>query len=306
MGLANVRDRLRILYGDDDRLTLTSNEAGGAIAELRIPARRRGEVGADPIIATRVEPQLGDVFHAIRTPAFLRRPGVAIALTWLVAGLVWTQQSYLYASIRGRLNGATWIDIARGDMLSAAIWALLTPIVLRFTRVVPLRPGQIAARFGAYLGFAVGAVVIHNLIWQRIHSPQTPLFAAVYEMSFVVGFIIVLVLFAAGHREQLFAWLRAREREADRLRAELAAARSRATKVQEIPPVLLRSLDGIADGVGRDTSLTERQLTRLADYLRLALECSDERGITPERERALNAAVTELQTIGAYSLTLTA
>ena len=58
-------------------------------------------------------------------------------------------------------------------------------------------------------------------------------------------------------------------------------------KVQEIPPILLRSLDGIADGIGRDSSLTERQLTRLADYLRLALECTDERGITPERERAL-------------------
>ena len=77
-------------------------------------------------------------------------------------------------------------------------------------------------------------------------------------------------------------------------------------KVQEIPPILLLSLDGIADAVGRDPSLTERQLTRLADYVRLALECTDERGITPDRERALHAAVVELETIGAYSLTLTA
>ena len=45
---------------------------------------------------------------------------------------------------------------------------------------------------------------------------------------------------------------------------------------------------------------------RLADYLRLALECTDERGITPERERALHGAVVELQMIGAYSTTLTA
>jgi signal transduction histidine kinase len=306
IGLANVRNRLRILYGDDERLTLASNDAGGAVAELRLPARRRGDAALDSIPAARVEPQLGEVFHAVRGPAFLRRPGAAIALTWLVAGLLWTQQSYLYLSIRGRLNGASWIDIAKGDLLSAAIWALLTPIVFRFTRVVPLRRAHIAWRLAAYATFAVVAVIVHNLVWQRIHSPQTPLFAAAYEMSFVVGFIIVLVLFATGHRDQLFAWLRARESDTERLRAELAAARSRATKVQEIPPVLLRSLDGIADGVGRDTSLTERQLTRLADYLRLALECSDERGITPDRERALHAAVVELQTIGAYSLTLTA
>ena len=306
IGLANVRNRLRILYGDDDRLTLASNEAGGAIAELRIPARRRGDAAVESTATARAETQVGEVFHAVRAPAFLHRRGVAIALIWFMAGLLWTQQSYLYLSIRGRLNGATWIDIARGDMVSAAIWALLTPIVLRFTRVIPLRRTYLVLRLGVYVAFAAASVIVHNLIWQRIHSPQTPLFAAAYEMSFVVGFIIVLVLFAVGHRDQLFAWLRAREHDTERLRTELAAARSRAMKVQEIPPVLLRSLDGIADGVGRDPSLTERQLTRLADYLRLALECSDERGITPDRERALHAAVVDLQTIGAYSLTLTA
>jgi len=51
--------------------------------------------------------------------------------------------------------------------------------------------------------------------------------------------------------------------------------------------------------------LTERQLTRLGDYLRLALECTDERGITPERERALDSAVAALRDSGAYSLNLT-
>jgi hypothetical protein len=125
-------------------------------------------------------------------------------------------------------------------------------------------------------------------------------------MSFIVGFLIICVLFAAGHREQLFGWLRARETDTELLRAELAAARTRAMKIQEIPPILLRALDGIADCIGRDSSLTERQLTRLGDYLRLALECTDERGVTPERDRALHAAVVDLQTLGAYSLTLTA
>ena len=70
--------------------------------------------------------------------------------------------------------------------------------------------------------------------------------------------------------------------------------------------MLLQSLDGIAKTVRRDPALTERQLTRLGDYLRLALECTDARGITPERERALDAAVAELRDSGAYSLTLSA
>lgn len=306
IGLTNVRNRLRILYGDDDRLSLTSNEAGGAVSELRMPVRRRGDAPAENVSASRGEPQLLEQFRSINVPAFMRRPGAAIVLTWFVAGLLWTQQSYLYLSIRGRLNGMTWLDAAKGDMLSAAIWALLTPIALRFTRVLPLQRRGVGWRLGAYVLFASAAVVIHNLIWQRINAPETPLFSTVYEMSMVVGFLIVCLLFAAGHREQLFAWLRARENDTELLRAELNAARSRALKVQEIPPILLRSLDGIADGVGRNPSLTERQLMRLADYVRLALECTDERGITPDRERALTAAVAELQTIGAYSLTLTA
>jgi two-component system LytT family sensor kinase len=307
IGLANARNRLRILYGDDDRLRLTNNEAGGAVSELRIPARRRGDANVDTGLVARSEPQLVEAFPPIRVPGFLRRRSVALVATWFVAGLLWTQQSYLYLSLRGRLNGATWLETAKGDMLSAAVWALLTPIVLRFTRVMPLRREGAIWRGVAYLVFTTVTVVVHNLIWQRVISPEIPLFSAAYEMSFIVGFLIICVLVAVGHSERLFAWLRARETDTELLRAELVAARTRAMKVQEIPPILLRALDGIAAGVGRDASLTERQLTRLADYLRLALECSDERGITPERERALHAAVVELQMIGAYSTnTLTA
>jgi LytS/YehU family sensor histidine kinase len=103
----------------------------------------------------------------------------------------------------------------------------------------------------------------------------------------------------------LATWLRSREADAAALSAELAAAQIRAAKLQAIPPVLLQSLDGIAKTVRRDPSLTERQLTRLGDYLRLALECTDSRGVTPEREHALDAAVAALRDSGAYSHDLT-
>ena len=55
----------------------------------------------------------------------------------------------------------------------------------------------------------------------------------------------------------------------------------------------------------RSLGLTERQLTRLADYLRLALESTDEKGMTPDRERALESAVAALRESGAYSHDLT-
>jgi LytS/YehU family sensor histidine kinase len=110
---------------------------------------------------------------------------------------------------------------------------------------------------------------------------------------------------AVGHRGILIEWLRTREIAAAALHAELADAQQRAAKLQSVPPILLQSLDGIAETVRRDADLTGRQLTRLADYLRVALECSDDRGVTPERELALEAAVAALRQTGAFSPDLT-
>ena len=121
-----------------------------------------------------------------------------------------------------------------------------------------------------------------------------------WQLTLIVGFVIYLVLAAIGHRGVLLEWLRAREAASMDLTAAVAAAQARAAKLQAIPPVLLRSLDGIAETVRHDPALTETQLTRLADYLRLALESTDERGMTADRERALEAAVAALRDSGAY------
>jgi hypothetical protein len=124
-------------------------------------------------------------------------------------------------------------------------------------------------------------------------------------MNYMVDVVIFLVLATIGHRRVLLGWLHAREAASAALTTELAVAQARAAKLQAIPPVLLHSLDGIADTARRDPALTERQLTRLADYLRLALECSDDLGMTPDRERALDFAVAALRESGAYSMDLT-
>jgi sensor histidine kinase YesM len=305
IGLTNVRDRLRILYGSDDALRLASSDSGGAVSELRIPARRR--YSSVPIAENeRAESPAFEPLQAMSIPAALRRPVVAIPLVWFLCGLAWTQQSFLYLTIRGRLNGATWLSLAANDMWSATIWAALTPLVFLLSRRWPLRRGSLITRVPVYAVVTCAMVIAHNFAWQRVIQPQSSIFAPQYLMSFVVGFLIMCMLIALGHRGVLAEWLHDRETNAELLRAELDEARTRAEKLQAIPPILLRSLDGIADTARRDPALTERQLTRLADYLRIALECTDARGITPERERALEAAVAELQETGAYSLTLIA
>ena len=190
-------------------------------------------------------------------------------------------------------------------MLSAVIWALLTPLVLAFAKRFPIRREWLPLRLTAYVTAGVSTSVLHLVVWQRLAYPQTPLWSGTFQSALVIGVLIFLIIAAVAHREVLIQWLRTREAAARALRVELERAQQRAAKLQLIPPILLGSLEGIAETVRRDPVQTERQLTRLADYLRIALECSDERGITPERERALDNAVAALRQSGAYSLDFT-
>jgi sensor histidine kinase YesM len=305
IGLSNVRDRLRILYGGDDCLALTSNQSGGAVAELRIPARRRETPRSNAVVSPG-DTRGADVTVGVSLPRVLRNPVVAIVLCWTLCGILWTQQSFLFLMLRGRLNGASWLSLARSDMLSAALWALLTPVTLAVARRFPLRRKGWPSRAALMFALCASGTLLHTVAWQRLASPGTPLVSQTYVLPTFIGFLIMCVLVAIGHRTLLLDWVRARERRSASLEAELFVARERAEKLQAIPPILLQSLDSIAGTARRDPALTERQLTRLADYVRLALECSDERGITPERQHALDAALDELRRTGAYSLSLTA
>jgi two-component system LytT family sensor kinase len=294
IGLANVRDRLRILYGDSHELRLASGDGGGAIAELRIPARRRGGV-----VSSAVDPRTSDdtarEMPGIVVPQALRNPVIAHLVLWTIGGLLWTQQSFTYLQLRGRLGASTWQSIARNDMPLAGVWAVLAPCVLYLARRFPLQRYGWAWRSLLYVAGGVVVDAGQVLLWRLFAERRQPVLSVAYEMTLIVGFLIYLVLVAFAHRTVVLEWLRARDESAAVLRAELDEAQARAMKLQAIPPVLLESLDGIAQTAQRDPGLTERQLTRLADYLRLALECTDAHGITAERQRALDGAVAELR-----------
>jgi hypothetical protein len=92
--------------------------------------------------------------------------------------------------------------------------------------------------------------------------------------------------------------VRARDANAADLARQLSALEARATALQTVPSALLEAIDRIAENVGRDAALTERQLARLGDYLRAALEATDDDGTTPERRRRLDLATAELRATG--------
>ena len=71
----------------------------------------------------------------------------------------------------------------------------------------------------------------------------------------------------------------------------------RAARLQTIPPVVLSALERVITAVSDAPSPrhTEQLLARLADYLRVAIECSDEHGVTAPREQSLARSLAQLE-----------
>ncbi len=306
IGLTNVRERLSILYGDD-RLRLHDGP-GGVTAEVRVPRERREGRHLATEIADASEPRSDaepGAFVSMRLPSFLSSPAARLALVWTACAGVWMQQSYVYLLVRHRLDGASWPPLARFDATNAFLWALLTPLVLRTVKRFPVRGTRAWLHALGLVGTCATVTIAHTELLRVLTGRTSPLRSSAFLSNLIVNIWIFAVLVVVAHRAMLAEWLRQREADTSALETEVAIARDRSAELRRIPPMLLQSLDGIAATVRRDPGATERQLTRLADYLRVALECADPLGVTTERRRRLDGAAAALREIGAFAPDLT-
>ena len=304
IGLTNVRDRLTTLYGAGDQLRLFDAPGGGAVAEVALPARRSTDSSAatavaplpEDLVATPNGNDAAAVFDAARPRAPLRAAAVHAAI-WIVCGLLWTAQSYAYLRIRNRLGSYTLLWLTAHDVSAALLWAAITPLIFASTSRFPFRRGRIAARLPFYLAGTTVLTILHAAILSRLFTPKAAFWSVANTNTFVLNFLILAVLVCIGHRRQLIEWMRERERTTSLLSAELQSARHRATRMQAIPPVVLSALDRVIDAVSALPSprRTEQLLARLGDYLRVAIECSDEHGVTGAREQSLARSLAHLE-----------
>jgi two-component system, LytTR family, sensor kinase len=305
IGLTNVRERLTTLYGAGDQLRLSDAQSGGAIAELTVPLRRITESTTTDAQTTPLEeagegPSEPVAGHSLDdVAASIPRRTVRALTIWIVCGLLWTLQSYAYLRIRDRLGQYTFWTLAEHDVAAALLWALIAPLVFLATSRFPLTRERLIPRAMAYL-IAVALVAVgHVAIVSALFRPKVRLWSSYNTNSFVLNLLILGVLVGLGHRRQLGEWMRQRTRAAAALSAELRTARRRATRMQEIPPVVLSALDRVIAAVADDPSphRTEQLLARLGDYLRVAIECSDEEGITASREQSLARSLGQFERV---------
>jgi len=305
IGLANVRERLSILYGDDRLRLLDGPSGGGVTAEVRVPRARRKAAGADGSEADARQTSEAGAPSSPRIPRILTHPATRLALIWSVCAGIWIQQSYIYLLVRHRLDQTTWRSLVRFDLTNALLWALLTPLVLRGVRRFPVRRPRAWLRVLALAAAGFVVTVVHIELLRLLTGQTAPLWSSTFLSNLIVDLGIFAVLVVIAHHAVLAEWLRQREADTSALEHELALANDRSGELRRIPPILLQSLDGIAARVRHDPATTERQLARLADYLRVALECADPQGVTHERRRRLDAAAAALRDSGAFAPELT-
>lgn len=313
IGLTNVRERLATLYGPGEQLRLFDAPGGGAVAEVELPARRATEHA--PRAAVLPDESLEQAPNESLEPTLstsgpTRAARIARALAiWIVCGLLWTVQSYAYLTIRNRLGQYTLFSLARRDVAVALLWAAIAPLVMVATARFPLTMGRRLPRAVAYLLGAAALAVVHQAILGSIFTPKLRLWSAANTNIFTLNFLILTVLVALGHRRQLTEWMRERALSAAALSSELEAAQLRAARLQEIPPAVLKALDRVIEAVSARPApsprRTEQLLARLGDYLRVAIECSDEEGITASREQSLARSLAHFERAAALTTTPT-
>jgi two-component system LytT family sensor kinase len=288
IGLANVRERLSILYGNEDRLVLRNVTGGGVAAELTLPARLSETIATnDAETLTTDESTRTQTSLVIRS----RRQRALITLgVWAACGLLWAQQSFAYELLRDRLRNDNLMSIGIRDMTNGLIWAALTPLVFLLVKRFPISRRALVAKVVAYVVGSAAIGLLHTAILERLTNPTVPVWSPAYEGTIVVDFLIVVVLIGVAHRRQFVEWLAARELSAASLQSALEIARHTAQGLQSVFPVLLRYLEALAVRLDAKADDSEDIIAALGDYLRIAIETSGRDAMTPVQKTSLAAA----------------
>jgi two-component system LytT family sensor kinase len=268
IGLSNLRSRLATLYGDAYSLTLRTATGGGAVTEVFLPSEPSLPMDDDGLTFT------GDhQVPVVQLPdLFGRNAFVTIVVGWLVWGVLWTQLTVAFLLVRDRLKSESIPHLLAGQVVAVALWAAITPLILRIARRFPLTGPGTWWRIALHVSFACGFALLHLGLWQAISANGLPLWSESYVPTMLWTVLLYAVFAGVTSYRQLSEWLRERETATARLRAELAEARLSAAAMRFDPDAVLASLEQVAETVLVDQPEAERELTQLADRLRQSLD----------------------------------
>ncbi len=216
-------------------------------------------------------------------------------------GIIWV--------IQGRVGGARWSDVIRGEIGGIMPWAFLAPIVLAIWRRYPISQdgllrGLAAHLVGMFIVFvpywAITRVVV--TVWQLVAyqgdlgalvnlKPTSRNLFATFQM---VPFTYLFVLLGAAALDQSKA-RREEEAQAARLAGQLAEARLGLLQRQLHPHFLFNALQAISTLLHRDPRTADRLLVRLSTLLRAMLDEASSQTLSLRTELDLTRKYVEIE-----------
>jgi hypothetical protein len=229
-----------------------------------------------------------------------RRHVREIVFLWTGVGLFFAAQRYLRApSLQQPAEHSWWKSLA-GSLLTAYIWAALTPAVMAVARRLRPRRGAVLRTVPLLLLAGAGAALLHltatNLFWMAVDRPPNASdFAAMFLATLAFGGAARLATFfgLVGVTWGIDDYRTYREKalETSELERELVQTQLEALKLRLHPPFLFNALAAILPLIRTEPRAAARTVVQLGDILRLALH-NDATGLVPLR--------TELEYIRLY------
>ncbi|HZS60807.1 MAG TPA: histidine kinase [Gemmatimonadaceae bacterium] len=317
IGLKNVRERLRFLYGPEHWFSLGDNPGGGTCVDIRIPYRLAVAINGNgnghhpvdaapplpppPEFATTEEMPVPPVpvpsyAQGAPSPPLTGKDWAFLGAGWALFGTFWYMQPYLGALPFPRMNPVReMLSFSPLNIAMVLVWAALTPAVIGLARRVRVGVGDgwrpvVFHVIGAVVFSAVqtGTIIALDVQPRAFRFSQQP-------QSLIWNLFVYAALVAWSNGRDYYAWRRERELESLRLEGAIMRARWRSLCVNLRPDFVCESLDVISALIDDDPAQAERLTTRLADLLRLTLDTAAEAWLPLSRELKLLAAYVDLK-----------
>src|SRR6266567_1103403 len=214
---------------------------------------------------------------------------------WTLVSIIFAAVSYA-AAVGENNKEFDFVSALRLNLGQFYVWAILSPVVFRFSRRFPveLRPlnvRNLLLYFPALISFAGIHQVIHLAVlwsltprWRQKYPALIDCYRAYFAFGFYIDLIIALLIVIAVHALLYYQSFRASELAQSSLKAQLAQAQLRALKMQLHPHFLFNTLHSISSLVLEDPPKANSMIARLGDFLRLTVDNSDQQLVTLKEE----------------------
>lgn len=259
-----------------------------AAARSRVPTEGNSPESPRPAVSASVRRVTEEAADPAPPPTSRPRRALEILLVWTGVGLFIAAQRYLRGpSLQPRL-ALPWGESLAASLVTAYLWALLTPAVMRTARRLRPRRGTAWRRVPLLLLAGVAAALLHllatNVFWHLADPSAAGDFAAMFLATLAFGGAARLGAYCGivGVTWGIDDYRTYREKEiqASELERELSQTQLEALKLRLHPPFLFNTLSTILPLIHSEPRAAARTVVQLGDILRLALH-NDATGLVP-------------------------